>query len=136
MLVGIILVLCLFAFFLFLVGIVHRSVRVQKHTFANEAQVFAAFCILHFSTNNVLFVDGFEDLSMVMIIVRSIYRVAEFSGGFQNPISTNEELFYLCDCLPLLLFMAVWIVFHPIRVPFEFNNETIQFSDRAQKAVP
>ena len=35
--------------------------------------------------------------SVFLIIVRSIYRIIEFQGGYNTPVSNNEVLFYIFD---------------------------------------
>jgi len=63
-------------------------------------------------TANMMFTVLYCD--MVLLIIRSVYRVIEFSQlQFHNPISTNETLFYCLDALPILMFNLLWIPFHP-----------------------
>eukprot|EP00026_Physarum_polycephalum_P013620 Phypoly_transcript_14038.p1 GENE.Phypoly_transcript_14038~~Phypoly_transcript_14038.p1 ORF type:complete len:281 (+),score=33.60 Phypoly_transcript_14038:152-994(+) len=105
-LVGLAAVLCVFIFFLFLVCYVQIAVyKNHKHDIRKWWPIFVAFY-----------------LSMVMIIIRSCYRVAEFKGPLHNPISLSEPTFYACDTLALLIFMIIWIVFHPSRINFENLN--------------
>jgi len=100
-LLGIALALVLFCFFLFLV--VYVNLKVRKN--ATEGEWLKIFIALY--------------ATIVLIIIRSIYRLVEFAGGFHNSISTNENLFYGLDSLVLAIFVALWIYYHPSRVDFE-----------------
>ena len=46
---------------------------------------------------------------------RSIYRTIELSGGYTSRLATTEKFFYLCDLLPLLIALVVYIPFWPGR---------------------
>ncbi|KAJ7284011.1 RTA1-like protein [Mycena rebaudengoi] len=50
------------------------------------------------------------------ILLRSGYRVAELSEGFQGPLAINEALFYGLDTLPLFIAIATYIFFWPGRI--------------------
>lgn len=46
---------------------------------------------------------------------RCIYRTIELSGGYTSRLSTTEKFFYLCDLMPLLIALVVYIPFWPGR---------------------
>eukprot|EP01114_Cavostelium_apophysatum_P015554 TRINITY_DN4257_c0_g1_i1.p1 TRINITY_DN4257_c0_g1~~TRINITY_DN4257_c0_g1_i1.p1 ORF type:complete len:292 (+),score=36.03 TRINITY_DN4257_c0_g1_i1:1-876(+) len=53
-------------------------------------------------------------LHMVLFLIRSCYRLAEYSfEGFHNRVSTNEGLFYGCDVALMMVIMITWIPFFP-----------------------
>jgi len=53
----------------------------------------------------------------ILLIVRSSYRIAEYSNlEFYNPISRNEKLFYDLDAFEMLFLNILWIPFHPYRI--------------------
>ncbi|KXS09547.1 hypothetical protein M427DRAFT_38692 [Gonapodya prolifera JEL478] len=52
-------------------------------------------------------------LGAVLILVRSIYRVAEFSGGFTGPLALNETLMYILDILLMFNAAGVLCLVHP-----------------------
>ncbi|KAF8165290.1 RTA1-like protein [Crassisporium funariophilum] len=54
-------------------------------------------------------------ISCIGILVRSGFRVAELSEGFQGPLTTSETLFYALDTLPLFVAIVVYIPFWPGR---------------------
>ncbi|KAJ7289714.1 RTA1 like protein-domain-containing protein [Mycena rebaudengoi] len=49
------------------------------------------------------------------IVIRSIFRIAEYVGGHDGYISTHESLFYLLDALPLWICMGLFIFVWPVR---------------------
>jgi len=48
--------------------------------------------------------------------IRCIFRVAEFSQGYDGPLRTVEFWFYVLDTLPLVLGIAVWTVVWPPKI--------------------
>ncbi|KAF9226284.1 RTA1-domain-containing protein [Gyrodon lividus] len=52
-------------------------------------------------------------VSCIGILVRSCYRVAELSQGYQGHLATTEAFFYALDTLPLLITISVYIPFWP-----------------------
>ncbi|KAJ7500450.1 RTA1 like protein-domain-containing protein [Mycena galericulata] len=49
------------------------------------------------------------------ILIRSIFRIAEFAGGFNGYITTHEAYFYLFDSLPLWISMTLYCIVWPKR---------------------
>ncbi|KAJ7508290.1 hypothetical protein B0H11DRAFT_2217593 [Mycena galericulata] len=49
------------------------------------------------------------------ILIRSIFRIAEFSEGFSGYIARHEGYFYLFDSLPLWISMTLYCVVWPMR---------------------
>ncbi|KAJ7511639.1 RTA1 like protein-domain-containing protein [Mycena galericulata] len=49
------------------------------------------------------------------ILIRSIFRIAEFSEGFSGYIARHEGYFYLFDSLPLWISMTLYCVVWPTR---------------------
>ena len=54
---------------------------------------------------SLLYVD------MLLLIVRSSYRVAEFA--ITRNVNSDENLFYSLDALEMLLLQFLWIPLHP-----------------------
>jgi len=52
-------------------------------------------------------------INMILLVIRSVFRLAEFAPGYHSAISLNEPLFYGLDALPILLVYATWIPLHP-----------------------
>ncbi|KAJ2797552.1 hypothetical protein H4R20_005141 [Coemansia guatemalensis] len=48
-------------------------------------------------------------VTTAMLYLRSVYRVAEFAGGYGSKIYGTEWLFYLCDTVPVLLSFALYM---------------------------
>lgn len=55
-------------------------------------------------------------LSSGLIMVRSIYRVAEYIGGSDGLLMSKEIYLYCLDALPMLLVSVSYLLFHPGRV--------------------
>ncbi|KAJ7288407.1 RTA1 like protein-domain-containing protein [Mycena rebaudengoi] len=51
----------------------------------------------------------------VGIIIRSIFRIAEYAGGYSGYIAEHESFFYLFDALPLWICMGLYIFVWPVR---------------------
>ncbi|BGP01328.1 hypothetical protein RTG_01198 [Rhodotorula toruloides ATCC 204091] len=54
-------------------------------------------------------------LTCVGIIVRSTFRIVEYSEGYYGYLATHEGYFYLLDALPLWLAMSLYCYFYPAR---------------------
>ncbi|KAL7268478.1 hypothetical protein RUND412_008892 [Rhizina undulata] len=51
--------------------------------------------------------------SCALILVRSCFRVAEFSQGFDGYLASHEVYFYCLDALPMLPCFIIFNIFHP-----------------------
>ena len=52
-------------------------------------------------------------ISSIMIIIRGVYRSAEFSQGWSGYIITNQRFIGL-DCVPMFIAVAVFNIIHPM----------------------
>ncbi|EGG19987.1 hypothetical protein DFA_07102 [Cavenderia fasciculata] len=98
MLTGLTIALTSFTLFFFLIVYLHIKVLREKSDEADKKW-------------RVIFIALY--ISGLLIILRSIYRVAEYAGGYHSAIMLNEGLFFGLDALPMFLLMCVWIPFHP-----------------------
>ncbi|KAJ7099056.1 RTA1 like protein-domain-containing protein [Mycena crocata] len=55
-------------------------------------------------------------VTCVGILIRSIFRIAEFAGGYDGTIATHEGYFYVFDALPLWICMTLFCIVWPVRV--------------------
>ncbi|KAJ9477885.1 Protein RTA1 [Pseudozyma hubeiensis] len=62
---------------------------------------------------HVLALVGGLYVSSVCIIVRSIYRMIEFSQGYSGYLISHEVYLFVLDAVPLLLAVGVWGVLWP-----------------------
>jgi hypothetical protein len=100
---GLALSLSVFVFFLFLCIYLHITILRQKPVEGSTPQDEKWRKIFY-----VLYMD------MILLTVRSIYRVAEFANPtFHNKISLNEGMFYGLDIVLMLAILVLWIPFHP-----------------------
>ncbi|KAJ7180301.1 RTA1-like protein [Mycena crocata] len=58
---------------------------------------------------------GAMGFSFFGILIRSVYRVAELSQGYDGHLATTEPYFYGLDTLPLFIAIAIYVVFWPGR---------------------
>ncbi|KAJ6452268.1 RTA1 domain-containing protein, partial [Mycena sanguinolenta] len=54
--------------------------------------------------------------SLVLITIRIIFRLIEFSSGVYSPITMHEAPFYCLDALPMFSALFLWNIFHPGQV--------------------
>ncbi|KAK7012233.1 RTA1 like protein-domain-containing protein [Favolaschia claudopus] len=55
-------------------------------------------------------------VTCIGISIRSIFRIAEFAGGFDGYIAVHEGYFYIFDALPLWISMSLFCLVWPVRV--------------------
>ncbi|KAJ7036790.1 RTA1 like protein-domain-containing protein [Mycena alexandri] len=58
-------------------------------------------------------------VTCVGILIRSIFRVAEFAQGYSGYITTHEGFFYIFDTVPLWIAMTLYCVVWPTRALVE-----------------
>ncbi|SPO22230.1 uncharacterized protein UTRI_02238_B [Ustilago trichophora] len=66
--------------------------------------------------------------SSIFVIIRSVYRIIEFSQGYSGYLVSHEIYLFVLDAAPLLLAVGVWVVMWPsglLEKIFErrFSNE-------------
>jgi hypothetical protein len=65
-------------------------------------------------------------LSMILLIIRSIYRIVEFSLGFRGYLAIHEIYFYIFECLLIIFAFALFLPLHPgIWMSFEDRDRLI-----------
>ncbi|CAI7607086.1 unnamed protein product [Penicillium crustosum] len=47
------------------------------------------------------------------LFIRSCWRVAELSGGFNGPLASKEGVFVALDSVPIILMSAMLTMLHP-----------------------
>lgn len=53
--------------------------------------------------------------TLVLITIRIVYRLVEYSGGLHSAIALNEAAFYILDAMPMFLALYALNIFHPGR---------------------
>jgi len=74
-------------------------------------------------------------VTCVGILVRSVFRVAEFAGGYHGTIATHEAYFYAFDTLPLWIAMSLYCVVWPARALVK-RSEQHELGSRQQLNAP
>ncbi|KAJ6481763.1 RTA1 like protein-domain-containing protein [Mycena sanguinolenta] len=72
----------------------------------------------------------------VGILVRSIFRVAEYAGGYNGTISTHEAYFYLFDTVPLWISMTLYCVVWPVRALHKRSDQQLELGSRQNLSQP
>ncbi|KAL3420633.1 RTA1 domain protein [Phlyctema vagabunda] len=54
--------------------------------------------------------------SCILIMLRSVYRVVEFSQGFDGYLASHEVYFYVLEAVPMMPPFFLFNIFHPGRV--------------------
>ncbi|KAF7346235.1 hypothetical protein MSAN_01850500 [Mycena sanguinolenta] len=75
-------------------------------------------------------------VTCVGILVRSIFRVAEYADGYTGTISTHEGYFYLFDTVPLWISMSLYCVVWPVRALFNRSEQQLELGSRKNLNQP
>ncbi|EPQ26996.1 uncharacterized protein PFL1_05281 [Pseudozyma flocculosa PF-1] len=73
--------------------------------------------------------------SSTFIMVRSIYRIAEFALGRDGVLASNEIYLFVLDALPLIFAISIWALFWPINMIDEIAQERYADVPMAQKPL-
>ncbi|EGO01945.1 hypothetical protein SERLA73DRAFT_177602 [Serpula lacrymans var. lacrymans S7.3] len=76
---------------------------------------------------------GALGLSCIGILIRSVYRVAELSQGFQGYLATTEAFFYGLDTLPLFIAISVYVPFWPAFFIPPVQRTEVEVSKEAER---
>jgi hypothetical protein len=68
----------------------------------------------------------------ILITIRVIFRIVEYSGGYDGPIPHNEGLFYALDPLMMVAAIGMFSVYHPGRVLVGPESEFVKLT-KAEK---
>jgi hypothetical protein len=60
---------------------------------------------------------------LILITVRSIYRLIEFANGVHSSVATHEAYFYCFESLPILAALTSFNIVHPSTVLVGPNSE-------------
>jgi RTA1 like protein len=55
-------------------------------------------------------------VGVVLILIRSVYRVIEFAQGYHGLLNSHEIYLYLLDALPMFLWMVLFCIVNPSMV--------------------
>ncbi|KIM74982.1 hypothetical protein PILCRDRAFT_827692 [Piloderma croceum F 1598] len=113
------LVLQLISYACFVVILVHTHHKIVKDARTNGLEPWwKLIWLLYFSS--------------VCILIRGIYRTAEFAQGQGGYLVTHEIYFYLLDALPLLLAISIYIPFWPAKY---LNSSIDEYKMRQREVV-
>ena len=52
-------------------------------------------------------------LAAACLFIRSCWRVAELSGGFNGPLASKEGIFIALDSVPMVIMSVLLTILHP-----------------------
>ncbi|CAF1195239.1 unnamed protein product [Adineta ricciae] len=88
-----------FCFFALVTFHLHWAIHRRKADFTGRERWVKMFYALY--------------LSMVLLIVRSIYRIVEFAMGFRGYLAIHEVYFYVFECLLIIFAFGLFLPLHP-----------------------
>ncbi|OWT38398.1 hypothetical protein J008_04213 [Cryptococcus neoformans] len=62
--------------------------------------------------------------SSICMIIRTIYRIIEYTGGSKGPLAENEACFYILDTIPMFFLVGIFVFVWPPRCIEEPNGIT------------
>ncbi|EHK21853.1 uncharacterized protein TRIVIDRAFT_151640 [Trichoderma virens Gv29-8] len=66
----------------------------------------------------------------ILIMVRSVFRIAEFAGGFSGPLQSSEVYIYIFDATLMLITSGLFLIWHPGTIVVLESNGSIPLFDR------
>ncbi|WVW79663.1 hypothetical protein I302_101632 [Kwoniella bestiolae CBS 10118] len=91
--------LAFFALYFCLAGISYRRLNRADPTWKYDPAVNRMFWLII--------------VSCVCLLIRSIYRVAEYTCGADSKLAQSEPAFYLLDSVPMLIIVSLFLAFWP-----------------------
>ena len=99
-LVGLVLQIVFFGIFMIVTLIVHRRIAGFAH--ARHGSGLAFFYVLYAAS--------------ALILVRSIFRVAEYATGYSGPLQSSEAYIYVFDATLMFAVGGLFLAYHPSTV--------------------
>lgn len=107
---GISLSLAIFVMFLVVTGYIHFHIERRMAKSENPDQRWKRiFPVLY--------------VHMILLMIRSVFRVAEFSEGYGGYLAVTEGYGYGLDVLMVMIVLAIWIPFNPAYLGFDNEDE-------------
>lgn len=74
-----------------------------------------------------------QAVSTILIFVRCVYRIVEFSDGFNGPIMKNERTFIALESVMVITAVLLMSALHP-HLAFQIVAPSITFRERFQSS--
>ncbi|KAF7288577.1 hypothetical protein HMN09_01386800 [Mycena chlorophos] len=126
------------SYLLFTVVFLTFGFRIQKHApklwDVQTREPFRVFSTQPVEDWRILFYT--TCITCIGILIRSVFRIVEFVGGYNGRVFTHESYFYICDALPLWIAMSLYCFFlWPIRAfnrpPFTETGSVLELKQSA-----
>jgi len=62
------------------------------------------------------------EISSALILIRNLYRIVEFEGGYGGYVMNHELYFYFFDALMMLFVQTLYSVVHPGKIFAAINT--------------
>ncbi|KAE9395154.1 RTA1-domain-containing protein [Gymnopus androsaceus JB14] len=89
------------------------NIRASSRTSESLTSVVGPFKISSISNWKILYFT--MCLTCIGVLIRCVFRIAEFAGGYFGFLATHEGYFYLLDALPLWIAMTLYCFVWPSR---------------------
>lgn len=114
---GLIFQVIFFGFFMVVTCVFHRRIiRAPTPTSASIAVPWQRFLYVLYAAS-------------ILIMVRSVFRVAEFAGGFSGPLQSSETYIYIFDATLMFITSGLFIIWHPGSIMVSESKGIIPLSD-------
>ncbi|KAL6886759.1 RTA1 like domain-containing protein [Trichoderma evansii] len=114
---GLIFQVIFFGFFMIVTCVFHRRiVRAPTPTSLTIAIPWQRFLYVLYAAS-------------IIIMVRSVFRVAEFASGFSGPLQSSEAYIYIFDATLMFITSGLFIFWHPGSIVVPESKGSIPLSD-------
>lgn len=72
----------------------------------------------------------------VLIMVRSVFRVAEYAGGYTGVLQSTEAYIYIFDASLIFLVAVTLFIWHPSSITSSRSLDSIPLSDNVSNICP
>ncbi|CAH0047799.1 unnamed protein product [Clonostachys solani] len=114
---GLFIQIIFFGFFIIVTYIFHRRIMLSPTPTSRSIEVpWLRFLYVMYAAS-------------VLIMVRSIFRVAEYAGGYSGPLQSSEAYIYIFDATLIFIVAVLFGVWHPGSMMIAKGKGAIPLSD-------
>lgn len=124
---GLVVQLLFFGFFVVVAAIFHY--RIEKNPTSKSQNERMATQALGWRQRNWVTVLLALYVVSALILIRSIFRLVEYKGGFGGYLMTHEVFGYIFDALLMFVAMVVMNVYHPAVILGDGKGEGVRYSE-------
>ncbi|KAL7783449.1 RTA1 domain-containing protein [Trichoderma ceciliae] len=114
---GLIFQVIIFGFFMIVTCVFHRRImRAPTPTSLTIAVPWQHFLYVLYAAS-------------ILIMVRSVFRIAEFASGYSGPLQSSEAYIYIFDATLMFITSGLFIIWHPSSIMVPESKGSIPLSD-------